>query len=210
MVHERDRLEREVDTRKMEAEANKISAETRMIEAQTARMAAVASAEGGAKGDWFRLTAVGADGRCSPMPTGLSPPLDQHLGQVAGVQPEGVKHMRCDKSGTWSVGPVEGHGHVKLQVSICEEVYGELDPPRVPPRSTPGVFSVLADTGAQMCVTGIGVALQLGLKARDLVPCNLRINGANNSGLDVLCAMFVTMSKDGLRSKQMVYVSRGV
>merc|ERR1712082_186199 len=117
MVHERDRLEREVDTRKMEAEANKISAETRRIEAETARMAAVASTEGGTEGDWFRLTAVGADGRCSPMPTGLSPP-EEHLGQVAGAKVRGIRHMQCNLNGQWSEGPVEGHGNIQVALHV--------------------------------------------------------------------------------------------
>ncbi len=90
----------------MEAEADKISAETKRFEAETARMAAVASQgekkahveshsedQGVTEGDWFRLTVAGADGWCSPMPTGLSPP-EEHLGQVAGAQVQGIRHMR--------------------------------------------------------------------------------------------------------------------
>merc|ERR1712082_178255 len=97
-----------------------------------------------------------------------------------------------------------------LSVSIWEEGYRSLDPPQVPPKFQTRVLPVLADTGAQMCVAGVRVALALGLKSRDLVPCSLKINGANNSGLEILGAMFVTLSKDGWTTKQMVYVARGV
>merc|ERR1712082_156635 len=225
MVHDRGRIIIEAEARQLEAEAEKISAETRRIEAETARMAAVASQGGkethveshledhavhqSGEGDWFRLTAVGADGRCSPMPTGLSPP-EEHLGHVAGAKVRGIRHMRCNLDGQWSEGPVEGHGNIQLSVSLCVGAYGILDPPRVPTRSGKLVVSVLADTGAQMCVAGIRVALQLGLKSKDLVPCELKINSANNSGLDVLGAMFVTLEWGGWSSNQMVYVARGV
>ncbi len=81
---------------------------------------------------------------------------------------------------------MESHGRVQLSVTVCKEAYGSLKPPRDPPRSKPGLVKVLADTGAQMCVTGVRVALQLGLRARDLVPCTMRINGVNNSGLETI------------------------
>ena len=84
-------------------------------------------------------------------------------------------------------------------------------PPRESPRSKSGVVQVLADTGAQMCVTGIKVALQLGLKAKDLVPCTMRINGANNTGFEIVGAVFLTLSgQGGWETRQMVYISRGV
>ena len=120
------------------------------------------------------------------MPTGLSPPKDQHLGQVAGMDQHGVRHMRCNDLGQWKVQGVESHGKVQLSVSVCREAYGSLKPPRDPPKSKPGLVQVLADTGAQMCNTGVRIALQLGLRARDLVPCTMRINGANNSGLETI------------------------
>ncbi len=69
---------------------------------------------------------------------------------------------------------------------------------------------VLADTGAQMCVTGVKTALQLGLKAKDLVPCVMKINGANNKGLETLGAVFLTLEKEGWTTNQMVYVAKGV
>merc|ERR1712082_163044 len=65
--------------------------------------------------------------------------------------------------------------------------------------------------GAQMCMTGVRVALQLGLRARDLVPCTMRINGANNSGLETIGAVFLTLSgPGGWKTSQMVYVAKGV
>merc|ERR1712082_76130 len=167
-------------------------------------------------GDLFRLSVADEEpgdltGWCSPMPTGLSPPKDQHLGQVAGLDQQGIKHMRCDNLGRWRVRGVEGHGKVQLSVSVCDEAYGSLSPPRAPPKSKPGLVQVLADTRAQMCVTGVKVALQLGLRVRDLVPCTMRINGANNSGLDTIGGVFLTLSgPGGWETKQMVYVARGV
>ncbi len=61
-----------------------------------------------------------------------------------------------------------------------------------------------------MCVTGVRVTMSLGLKVTDLVPCALRINGANNSGLETLGAMFLELSRDGWKTRQMVYVARNV
>ena len=118
--------------------------------------------------------------------------------------------MRCDKRGNWTTGSVESHEKVQLSLSLCKEAYGILDPPRVPLKSSTRVVSVLADTGDQMCVVGIRVALQLGLKAGDLVPCSLRINSANNAGLETLGAMFLMLSKDGWMTNQMVYLAQGV
>ena len=105
---------------------------------------------------------------------------------------------------------MESHGNIQLTLSLCAEAYGILDPPQVPPKSSKRVVSVLADTGAQMCVSGIRVALQFGIKSKDLIPCALKINSANNSGLEILGAMFVTLEREGWSSNQMVYVARGV
>merc|ERR1712082_140601 len=164
-------------------------------------------------GDCFNLHMVEADGTDDGVvgpwdPTGWTKPT--HLGQIAQVRVQGVKHMRCRKDGRWTVGGVESHGKVQLSLSLCTSAYGILDPPRVPPKSTKRLVPVLADTGAQMCVTGVRVALQLGVRAGDLVPCELRINGANNSGLDIVGAMFLTLEKEGWKTNQMVYVARGV
>ena len=140
MVHDRGRIFIEAEARRLEAEAVKISAETESIVAETARIAAVEKDTHGEshtkdqaglqsdEGDWFHLVAAGADGWCSPMPTGLSPP-EQHHGQVAGVQSHGVRHMRCGADGAWKVGPIESHGKVQLSLSLCEGAYESLDLP---------------------------------------------------------------------------------
>ena len=167
-------------------------------------------------GDFFRLSVAEEDqqhfpdGWCSPMPTGLSPPMDKPV-KVAGISSDGVRHMKCDRLGRWQEGRVEGHGRVRLRATVCKEAYGVLCPPRVAPVASGREVTLLADTGAQMCVTGVRVALQLGLRNKDLVPCSLRINGANNQNLETLGAVFLTLSgRDGWSTRQMVYIFRGV
>ena len=132
---------------------------------------------------------------------------------VGGLtQQQAVRHMRCDRLGRWYTGKVEKHGRCKVKLKVCDEAYSCLEPPRKPPVASKGAaVSMLADTGAQMCVTGVKVASQLGLKYRDLVPTVLCITGANNRTIETLGAMFLTLEgAKGNKSNQMVYVARGV
>ena len=73
------------------------------------------------------------------------------------------------------------------------------------------VVSGLADTGAQMCVADVSLATKLGVRECEYVYPALQISAANNAGLEIAGGMFMTMTTTaGTRSRQMVYLARGV
>ena len=69
----------------------------------------------------------------------------------------------------------------------------------------------LADTGAQMCVSGMDVAIKMGLKRTDLLAPQLRISVADNSGLTIVGAAFIMITGPaGHSTRQLVFFADNV
>ena len=69
----------------------------------------------------------------------------------------------------------------------------------------------LADTGAQMCVGGMDLLYRVGVSLEELVTPELRIAAADNAGLQVVGAVFATITgAGGISTGQMVYITRGI
>ena len=69
----------------------------------------------------------------------------------------------------------------------------------------------LADSGAQMCVTGLDVAARMGIATSELVPCKMTISVADDAGLQVRGAAFLTLTgRGGVSCGQMVYFAEGL
>ena len=85
-----------------------------------------------------------------------------------GDKSEPVPHHRCDGLGRWMPSRVEGAGRLQVRVEICKEAYkpGYRSAPK---GCKPAVVTALADTGAQMCIAGMSLALRMGLRERDLL-----------------------------------------
>ena len=85
----------------------------------------------------------------------LSPWMVAKLGEsnTGTRKSEPVGHHNCDQLGRWRRGQVEPHGRVSVRVQVCAEAYRQMDR-ELPSSSRSTVVSGLADTGAQMCLTG--------------------------------------------------------
>ena len=77
-----------------------------------------------------------------------------------------------------------------------------------------GKTSGLPDTGAMMCVCGLGSLHKLGLRDSDLVKPALRISAANSEQMQLLGAIFLKISgvkkatKEKRSIKRIVYVAK--
>ena len=61
-----------------------------------------------------------------------------------------------------------------------------------------------------MCVAGSHVATTLGLRRRDLLPARMEISVANNAGLQILGAAYVTLSSNGVEAGHMLYFAENL
>ena len=95
-----------------------------------------------------------------------------------------IPHHAVDKLNRWVPTLLEPHGLLELSGEICVSAYGSLGLD-VPGRRSSTVL---------MCVASSAVARRLGLSDDDLFQPALRINGANQGGLELLGAAFVTIS----------------
>ena len=93
-----------------------------------------------------------------------------------------IPHQLRDRLGRWRAAHVEGHGRVRLRLGVCKEAYKSVGA-AVPGSHRSTTVSALADTGAQMCVASMDVVRRMGLRLRDLVDVELRVNVAGNLGL---------------------------
>ena len=133
----------------------------------------------------------------------------QEQGQLNSMFRNLVQHMGWDGQ-RWSPARVRPHAHLTVNLSVCGEAYGSLGL-RSPARTTFTSVSALVDTGAQMCVANVTVADELGIPRGMLVSPALQISAANNAGLRILGAGFVTITAQGGQStRQMVYFADGV
>ena len=72
--------------------------------------------------------------------------------------------------------------------------------------------SVMADTGCQSCLAGIGVIGRLGLTRADLIPVTMKMNAADEKGINILGAAILRFSGIGkpghsLETRQITYIT---
>ena len=70
---------------------------------------------------------------------------------------------------------------------------------------------VMADTGCQSCLVGIGVTQQMGLSTMDFIPVSMKMKAANNKGLRILGAVVIRFAGNSgtrrLETRQIAYVT---
>ena len=70
---------------------------------------------------------------------------------------------------------------------------------------------VMADTGCQSCLIGIGVTQQMGLSTKDFIPVSMTMKAANNKGIRILGAVVVRFASNSgtrrLETRQIAYVT---
>ena len=90
----------------------------------------------------------------------------------------------------WRVADALPHPTLSLQVSTDLVAYDEFD--ILPPPASSARQEVVADSGAQVCIMGINRLHQMGLRKRDLIPVQRRVQAANGEDLTILGALFLT------------------
>ena len=70
---------------------------------------------------------------------------------------------------------------------------------------------VMADTGCQSCLVGIGVTQQMGLSTKDFIPVSMKMKAANNKGIRILGAVVIRFAGNTgtrrLETRQIAYVT---
>ena len=123
-----------------------------------------------------------------------------------------LPHHVHDKFKGWIAKSPAPHPMVLTKVSLCKDGYEELSLPlpRITSKSTQ--TPAMADSGAQMVVSGMNLVHALGITRRELIPLETRVNAAGENGLGLLGGMMVTITaqdKDGnnRETRQLCYVS---
>ena len=126
----------------------------------------------------------------------------------------GLNHHAVDAFGKWKERAAEHQPETTVEVAVCMKGYEEVGvtPPRRPHTTT---SKCLPDTGAQMCVAGLDLVHQLGVKKGELFPVAAGIRAANGGSLGLIGGLLVTISGMGADgdvrySNQMVYISENL
>ena len=69
-------------------------------------------------------------------------------------------------------------------------------------------IDALADTGAQVCTAGPDLLQSLGTTESVLITTNMTVKGLSQSSVTLLGAVFLEISSQGIRTKQIVYIAR--
>ena len=122
-----------------------------------------------------------------------------------------VDHHEHDKlSGLWVKRKPEKHPSVEVEARVCMEAYDQvgLERPKRKEKSREKVRALsLPDSGAQLVVAGMNLAHSLGITKGDLVKVKTSVTAANNGSLTLLGGLFMSFSRAGEETKQLVYIA---
>ena len=126
-----------------------------------------------------------------------------------------VPHMLFDQL-KWVTSHPPAAPFIRLKVEVDTKAYrfNSIKPPSAYKHRT-AVMDALADSGCQACCMGLEQLPRLGLSTNDLLECDMKLSGANNSTIEVVGAVFIVISgkdKSGnsWQTNQLCYVARGV
>ena len=119
-------------------------------------------------------------------------------------------HHIFDGSFGWMACEASPHPTLQLTVGVDDTAYSRLNLP-APPRKSASITAI-ADSGAQTCLMGLSVLRRLGLRREHLTRVSKRILAANDEEVNVLGAVFLTISGRGAQDQcvgtsAMVYVT---
>ena len=120
-------------------------------------------------------------------------------------------HLYNNMSDRWTRRASRPQPYIRLTLSANAEDYTDLGfKLRASTKSL--TSSVMADTGCQSCLDGIGVIGRLGLTRADLIPVTMKMNAADEKGINILGAAILRFSGIGkpghsLETRQITYIT---
>ena len=120
-------------------------------------------------------------------------------------------HLYNNMSDRWTRRTSRPQPYIRLTHSANAEDYTDLGfKLRASTKSL--TSSVMADTGCQSCLAGIGVIGRLGLTRADLIPVTMKMNAADEKGINILGAAILVFSGIGkpghsLETRQITYIT---
>ena len=122
--------------------------------------------------------------------------MTEDMEKIANISTEPLPHMEHDQMHGWTVRKPKEDPTLTLKISTCKDAYTSNKLPF--PASKNISMLAVADTGARTTVAGMSMVQSLGLQQEDLFPVKQKLCGANNSPLNILGGLFLTLESDGL------------
>ena len=126
-----------------------------------------------------------------------------------------IPHMLYDQL-QWIISRPKSPPNLRVSVRVDTQSYRDqsIRPPSAFKHRVADMLA-LADTGCQATCIGPLQLSKLGLSRCDLMEVEMRLSGANGSGLNILGAIFVDISGESslgkvFHTKQLCYVAEGV
>ena len=128
----------------------------------------------------------------------------------AALTDSGLKHHVHDGV-DWHRRWARGKPTLKLVTRVCHEAYDNLSLRRPRTLSIGVRQQYLADTGASVCIAGMGYARAMGIREDDLIPADMTIFSADDSKIAVLGSVLVSLTcdKSGMSTQQVIYICKG-
>ena len=105
-----------------------------------------------------------------------------------------LPHLECSFDNKWYKTKPKDDPYINIKISICRDAYkfNGIEPPKQTSKVTNTI--AVADTGARTTVAGISLLTSLGLNVTDLFSVQQKLCGANESQLDILGGLFLSIS----------------
>ena len=142
----------------------------------------------------------------------LTAPPSRPVHKRAGMRV--LSHMAVNEFGKWTRRNPEPQPSVKVTVSVSESSYQELSIPK-PRNHRLTTIPALPDSGSQVLISGMDLVHSLGVKKHELIPVNQKLQGANNSSINLLGGLLLEISANDstgnvVTTKQLCYIGDGV
>lgn len=116
---------------------------------------------------------------------------------VAALLP--FPHMEYNNESGWNATIPKEDPMLDINISLSEEAYAK-NGLHCPPH-TEVTLPAIADSGARTTVASVSLLQKLGLRVDDLFPVRQKLCGANNSQLNILGGLFITVSQTNSNAK---------
>lgn len=110
------------------------------------------------------------------------------------------QHQYDDMNSCWIRRPSKPQPFVEVSISTMPEDYSKLG---FSPLNRTSKITVrgMADTGCQSCLMGLNIARKLGIKKKDLIPVTMKMQTANNDGINILGVVIIRLAGNSTEGK---------